>query len=64
MLLLGRLARWPGIDRMLSGLTSIPTRVLDPLAQLAEPDAGDAPRGDVRVAVAAGLALRGEVSDE
>ncbi len=54
ILLLGDFAAWPGIDRLVQSLVSIPTEVLDPLAGASAcvDDADD-------FALAMGLALRG-----
>ena len=56
--LLGRLAHWPGADRVLEGLVSLPVRVLDPLRALGFDDVRAVPAGS-DPCVAAGLALRG-----
>lgn len=61
LLLLGRIARWPGIDRMLTEMTSIPARALDPGALCT----GETATGvDASLAVAVGLALRGMVTGD
>lgn len=65
LLLLGRLARWPGIAHLLTTLASIPASVVDPLAQIsggAEAEEQGAQR-EVGAAVATGLALRGMADD-
>jgi Tfp pilus assembly PilM family ATPase len=65
--LLGRFARWPGVEHLLESLVSIPTSAADPLAGLT--GAGIAPSGSGaepggEMAVAMGLALRGMTGDE
>ncbi len=59
LLLLGRMAEWPGIDRMFTSLSGVPAEVLDPIRGLLPPDAPAEPDAGARLAVATGLALRG-----
>jgi Tfp pilus assembly PilM family ATPase len=64
--LLGRFDRWPGIDRLLGGVVSIPVGLLDPLAApsfggFSPPD--DAAARDGGIALATGMALRGICDD-
>jgi type IV pilus assembly protein PilM len=63
--LLGRFERWPGVERLLESLVSIPTSAADPLAALRNGRSGRSdsePGGEI--AVALGLALRGMTGDE
>ncbi|MEE9279939.1 MAG: pilus assembly protein PilM [Myxococcota bacterium] len=60
--LVGSIARWPGIDQLISSLAAIPVRILDPLQAITArpdarlPDAGESAPG---IVLAASLALRG-----
>jgi len=58
--LLGAFSRWPGIDRLLESLVSIPTQGLEPLASLV---GSESATGQADAAVAMGLALRGLVGE-
>ena len=64
--LLGPVARWPGVDKVLQAMLSMPVRTLDPATIL--PGAGSDEWTDGSptscLAVAAGLALRGASPDE
>lgn len=61
--LLGSLARWSGIEALLSAMVEIPVRVLDNPLGLFGGDAADTDRGQA-LAIATGLALRGVLDDE
>jgi type IV pilus assembly protein PilM len=61
--LLGSIAHWAGVDRLLDSLIAVPVTVLDPLAAFAAPGtpaSGNAEASPL-MAVATGLALRGMV---
>jgi len=60
VLLLGGLARWPGVDRMLGQMSGVSSRALDPLALCGSEESAERFADlDAGLAVAAGLALRG-----
>ena len=60
--LVGAVAHWPGVDKLISSLTAIPVRILDPLQAITgtrsalPPSVSDA---SPNIALAASLALRG-----
>ena len=60
--LVGSIARWPGIDQLISSLAAIPVRILDPLQAITGrpdtrlPDGGESAPS---IVLAASLALRG-----
>ncbi|MDX1776304.1 MAG: pilus assembly protein PilM, partial [Desulfobulbales bacterium] len=62
--LLGCIAHFPGVDRFISGIFSIPATVFDPLAQITV-NGGRARyinlEGPVHIALSVGFAMRGMI---
>ncbi len=65
--LVGSIARWPGVDSLVSSLASIPVRILDPFQAISgrqSPSAVEQEGAASGIALATSLALRGFGDDE